>query len=171
MDHKEIRRYDDFIIYAMAAAKQAMKDSGLELKTEDERCRAGVLVGSGIGGLSNIADTTILMETKGPRRISPFFIPGSLINLAGGLISIEFGCKGPNHRRRDGVFDGIACHWRCGPHHCAGRCRRHDRRRAPNRRSAESALPASSPARPWPPGSTMRRKRDRAPMMPIAMVS
>ncbi len=128
MDHKEIRRYDDFIIYAMAAAKQAMKDSGLELKTEDERCRAGVLVGSGIGGLSNIADTTMLMETKGPRRISPFFIPGSLINLAGGLISIEFGCKGPNHRRRDGVFDGIACHWRCGPHHCAGRCRRHDRR-------------------------------------------
>ncbi|MGL6182335.1 MAG: beta-ketoacyl-ACP synthase II [Aestuariivirga sp.] len=96
MDHKEIRRYDDFIIYAMAAAKQAMKDSGIELKTEDERCRAGVLVGSGIGGLSNIADTTMLMETKGPRRISPFFIPGSLINLAGGLISIEFGCKGPN---------------------------------------------------------------------------
>jgi len=97
MDHKELRRYDDFIIYAMAAAKQAMKDSGIELKTEEEKCRAGVLVGSGIGGLSNIADTTMLMETKGPRRISPFFIPGSLINLAGGLVSIEFGLKGPNH--------------------------------------------------------------------------
>ena len=97
MEHKELRRYDDFIIYAMAAAKQAMKDSGIELKTEDERYRAGVLVGSGIGGLSNIADTTMLMSEKGPRRVSPFFIPGSLINLASGLLSIEFGCKGPNH--------------------------------------------------------------------------
>ena len=97
MDAKEIRRYDDFIIYAMAAAKQAMKDSGITLTTEDEKCRAGVLVGSGIGGLSNIADTTTLMNEKGPRRISPFFIPGSLINLASGLVSIEFGLKGPNH--------------------------------------------------------------------------
>ncbi|WP_395690032.1 beta-ketoacyl-ACP synthase II [Aestuariivirga sp.] len=97
MDAKDIRRYDDFIIYAVAAAKQAMKDAGVELKTEEEKCRAGVLVGSGIGGLSNIADTTMLMEEKGPRRISPFFIPGSLINLASGLVSIEFGLKGPNH--------------------------------------------------------------------------
>ena len=97
MDHKELRRYDDFIIYAVAAAKQAMKDSGITLATEDQKYRAGVLVGSGIGGLSNIADTTLLMNEKGPRRISPFFIPGSLINLAAGLISIEFGCKGPNH--------------------------------------------------------------------------
>jgi 3-oxoacyl-[acyl-carrier-protein] synthase II len=97
MDAKEIRRYDDFIVYAVAAAKQAMKDSGIELKTEDEKYRAGVLIGSGIGGLSNIADTTTLMNEKGPRRISPFFIPGSLINLASGLVSIEFGLKGPNH--------------------------------------------------------------------------
>jgi 3-oxoacyl-[acyl-carrier-protein] synthase II len=97
MDHKEIRRYDDFIIYAVAAAKQAISDAGLSLVTEDEKCRAGVLVGSGIGGLTNIADTTLLMHEKGPRRVSPFFIPGSLINLASGLISIEFGCKGPNH--------------------------------------------------------------------------
>jgi 3-oxoacyl-[acyl-carrier-protein] synthase II len=93
---KDIRRYDDFIIYAVAAAKQAMKDSGLELKTEDEKYRRRA-VGSGIGGLSNIADTTMLMNEKGPRRISPFFIPGSLINLASGLVSIEFGLKGPNH--------------------------------------------------------------------------
>jgi 3-oxoacyl-[acyl-carrier-protein] synthase II len=97
LDPKDIRRYDDFIIYAMAAAKQAMKDSGLELKTEDEKYSSGVLIGSGIGGLSNIADTTMLMNEKGPRRISPFFIPGSLINLASGLVSIEFGLKGPNH--------------------------------------------------------------------------
>jgi 3-oxoacyl-[acyl-carrier-protein] synthase II len=97
MDAKEIRRYDDFIIYAMSAAKQAMADSGVTLATEDEKCRAGVLIGSGIGGLSNIADTTLLLQEKGPRRVSPFFIPGSLINLASGLVSIEFGLKGPNH--------------------------------------------------------------------------
>lgn len=97
MDAKEIRRYDDFIIYAMAAAKQAMTDSRVVLGTEDEKYRAGVLIGSGIGGLSNIADTTLLLQEKGPRRVSPFFIPGSLINLASGLVSIEFGLKGPNH--------------------------------------------------------------------------
>ena len=97
MDAKEIRRYDDFIIYAMAAAKQAMKDSGLELKTEDEKYRSGVLIGSGIGGLSNIADTTLLMNEKGPRRISPFFIPGNIINLVSGQVSIRHKLKGPNH--------------------------------------------------------------------------
>jgi 3-oxoacyl-[acyl-carrier-protein] synthase II len=97
MDHKDLRRYDDFLIYAVAAAKQAMKDSGVELKTEEDKCRTGVLVGSGIGGLTNIEQTTLLMAEKGPRRVSPFFIPGSLINLASGLISIEFGAKGPNH--------------------------------------------------------------------------
>jgi 3-oxoacyl-[acyl-carrier-protein] synthase II len=97
IDPKDQRRYDDFIQYALIAAKQAMKDSGLELKTEEERYRAGVLVGSGIGGLTGIQDTTLLMKEKGPRRVSPFFIPGSLINLAGGLISINFGLKGPNH--------------------------------------------------------------------------
>ena len=97
MDHKELRRYDDFLIYSVAAAKQAMQDSGVELRTEDEKCRAGVLVGSGIGGLTSIEQTTLLLAEKGPRRVSPFFIPGSLINLASGLISIEFQCKGPNH--------------------------------------------------------------------------
>ena len=97
VDSKDQRRYDDFIQFALIAAKQAMADSGLELKTEDERYRAGVLVGSGIGGLTNIQDTTLLMAEKGQRRVSPFFIPGSLINLAGGLISINFGLKGPNH--------------------------------------------------------------------------
>jgi 3-oxoacyl-[acyl-carrier-protein] synthase II len=97
MDHKELRRYDDFLIYAVAAAKQAMRDSGVELRNEEEKFRAGVLVGSGIGGLTNIEQTTLLLDEKGPRRVSPFFIPGALINLASGLISIEFGCKGPNH--------------------------------------------------------------------------
>ena len=97
IDAKDQRRYDDFIQFALIAAKQAMKDSGLEIKTTDEQYRSGVLVGSGIGGLTGIQDTTLLMNEKGPRRISPFFIPGSLINLASGLISINFGLKGPNH--------------------------------------------------------------------------
>jgi 3-oxoacyl-[acyl-carrier-protein] synthase II len=97
VDPKDQRRYDDFIQYALIAAKQAMADSGLEIKTVDEQYRAGVLVGSGIGGLTGIQDTTLLEKEKGPRRVSPFFIPGSLINLASGLISINFGLKGPNH--------------------------------------------------------------------------
>ncbi len=97
IDGKDQRRYDDFIQFALIAAKQAMKDSGYEAKTEEQRYRAGVLVGSGIGGLTGIQDTTLLEKEKGPRRVSPFFIPGSLINLASGLISINFGLKGPNH--------------------------------------------------------------------------
>jgi 3-oxoacyl-[acyl-carrier-protein] synthase II len=97
IDPKEQRRFDDFIQFAMIAAKQALKDSGYQPKTEDEAYRAGVLIGSGIGGLPSIQDTTILMQEKGPRRISPFFIPGSLINLASGVVSIAHGFKGPNH--------------------------------------------------------------------------
>ena len=97
LDPKDQRRYDDFIQFAVVAAKQAMADSGYMPKTEDEKYRSGVLVGSGIGGLTGIQDTTLLEKEKGPRRVSPFFIPGSLINLASGLISITFGLKGPNH--------------------------------------------------------------------------
>ena len=96
VDGKEQRRFDDFIQFALVAAKQAMKDSGLEIKTQDEAYRAGVMVGSGIGGLPSIYETSILLKEKGPRKVSPFFIPGSLINLAGGLISINLGLKGPN---------------------------------------------------------------------------
>ena len=96
VDPQDQRRFDDFIQFALAAAKQAMKDSGLEIKTQDEAYRSGVLVGSGIGGLPSIYETSLLLKEKGPRRISPFFIPGSLINLASGLISINLGLKGPN---------------------------------------------------------------------------
>ena len=96
VDAKDQRRFDDFIQFALVAAKQAMKDSGLEIKTQDEAYRSGVMVGSGIGGLPSIYDTSLLLKEKGPRRISPFFIPGSLINLASGLISINLGLKGPN---------------------------------------------------------------------------
>ncbi|MDE2110302.1 MAG: beta-ketoacyl-ACP synthase II [Alphaproteobacteria bacterium] len=97
VDAKEQRRVDDFIVLGLAAAQQAVTDSGWEPKTEDERCRTGVLIGSGIGGLAGIADAAVLLKEKGPRKISPFFIPGRLINLVSGFASIRFGYKGPNH--------------------------------------------------------------------------
>lgn len=97
VDAKEQRRMDDFIIYGLAAATQAVRDSGWQPKTEEERCRTGVLIGSGIGGLDGIEQASILVHEKGPRRLSPFFIPGRLINLVSGYVSIEHGYKGPNH--------------------------------------------------------------------------
>ncbi len=97
MEPKEQRKVDDFIIYAVAAADQAIADSGLKFDTAEKQEEAGVLIGSGIGGLSGIADTALLLKEKGPRRVSPFFIPGRLINLAGGYVSIKHQLKGPNH--------------------------------------------------------------------------
>ena len=97
VDPKEQRRMDPFIVYGLAAAKQAVVDSGWEPKTEEDRQRTGVLIGSGIGGLAGIEDGSILVHEKGPRRLSPFFIPGRLINLVSGYASIEHGYKGPNH--------------------------------------------------------------------------
>ena len=97
VDPKEQRRIDDFILFGLAAAQQAVTDSGWEPKTEEDRCRTGVMVGSGIGGLPGIEDAAILVHEKGPRRLSPFFIPGRLINLVSGYASIRFGYKGPNH--------------------------------------------------------------------------
>jgi 3-oxoacyl-[acyl-carrier-protein] synthase II len=97
MDPKEQRRVDEFILFGVAAAKQAVADSGWVPQTEEDRCRTGVLIGSGIGGLNGIAETALLLQEKGPRRVSPFFIPGRLINLVSGYASIEFGYKGPNH--------------------------------------------------------------------------
>ena len=97
MEPKESRKVDDFIVYAMAAADQALKDAGWVANTQEKQETTGVLVGSGIGGLSGIADTALLLKERGPRRVSPFFIPGRLINLASGQISIRHQLKGPNH--------------------------------------------------------------------------
>jgi len=97
LEPKEQRKIDDFIIYGMAAAEQAVKDSGWEPTDTESRERTGVMIGSGIGGLESIAETAILLKERGPRRVSPFFIPGSLINLISGQVSIRFGFKGPNH--------------------------------------------------------------------------
>jgi 3-oxoacyl-[acyl-carrier-protein] synthase II len=94
---KDQRRIDDFILYAIAAADEAVLDSGWKPQTTEDFERTGVIIGSGIGGLATIAETAIEMHEKGPRRVSPFFIPSALINLASGQVSIRHGFKGPNH--------------------------------------------------------------------------
>jgi 3-oxoacyl-[acyl-carrier-protein] synthase II len=97
MEPKDQRKVDDFIVYGMAAAVQAVRDAGWDDIPEEERLRTGVMIGSGIGGLTSIAETAVLIKEKGPKRVSPFFIPGALINLISGQVSIRFGFKGPNH--------------------------------------------------------------------------
>ncbi len=97
MPAKDRRKVDDFILYAMAAADQAVKDADWTPEDEESRLRTGVMIGSGIGGLQSIAETAIVLKERGPRRVSPFFIPGALINLASGQVSIRYGFKGPNH--------------------------------------------------------------------------
>ncbi len=97
MSPRDQRRVDDFILYAMAAADEAVKDSGWVAESEEDKVRTGVMIGSGIGGLGTISETAVEMELKGPRRVSPFFIPSALINLASGQVSIRYGFKGPNH--------------------------------------------------------------------------
>jgi 3-oxoacyl-[acyl-carrier-protein] synthase II len=97
MEPKEQRKVDDFIVYGMCAATQALDDAGWHPKTQDDQVATGVLIGSGIGGIEGIAKTAIDLHEKGPRRVSPFFIPGRIINLASGFVSIAHGLKGPNH--------------------------------------------------------------------------
>src|SRR6478609_7598992 len=97
MEPKEQRKVDEFIVFAMCAARQALDDAGWHPKTYDEQTTTGVLIGSGIGGIEGIAETAIQLHERGPRRVSPFFIPGRIINLASGFVSIAFGLKGPNH--------------------------------------------------------------------------
>ena len=94
---KEQRKIDDFILFGIAAAEMAVQDASWTPEDEESLLRTGVMIGSGIGGLSSIADTAVMIKEKGPRRVSPFFIPGALINLISGQVSIRFGFKGPNH--------------------------------------------------------------------------
>ncbi|MCC2688635.1 MAG: beta-ketoacyl-ACP synthase [Rhizobiaceae bacterium] len=97
LEPKELRKIGDFILYGIAAADEALRNSGWQPDREDDRCATGVLIGSGIGGLEGIAENAILLKERGPRRISPFFIPGNIINLVSGQVSIRHGLKGPNH--------------------------------------------------------------------------
>jgi len=97
MEPKEQRKVDDFIIFAMAAAAQALNDAGWHPREYEDQITSGVLIGSGIGGVEGIAETALLLRDRGPRRVSPFFIPGRLINLASGYVSIAHSLKGPNH--------------------------------------------------------------------------
>ncbi|MCR9220826.1 MAG: beta-ketoacyl-ACP synthase II [Alphaproteobacteria bacterium] len=97
VEKKEQRKMDVFIAYAMAAAAQAVEDSGWTPDDEEEQNRTGVMIGSGIGGLAGISEGTLTLLERGPRRLSPFFIPANLINLASGYISIKYGYRGPNH--------------------------------------------------------------------------
>ncbi len=97
MEPKDQRKVDPFIVYAMSAATQALSDAGYEAKTQEQQERTGVMIGSGIGGIGGIAEAALTLEARGPRRISPFFIPGRLINLPSGYVSIRHGLRGPNH--------------------------------------------------------------------------
>ncbi|WP_342071286.1 beta-ketoacyl-ACP synthase II [Yoonia algicola] len=97
LDPKEQRKVDTFIIFGMAAAQQAIEDSGWAPEDREDLERTGVMIGSGIGGLNSIANTAVMMAEKGPRRVSPFFVPGALINLISGQVSIKYGFRGPNH--------------------------------------------------------------------------
>lgn len=97
LEPKEQRKVDTFILFGMAAAQQAIEDAGWMPEDNESLERTGILIGSGIGGLNSIANTAVMMEQKGPRRVSPFFVPGALINLISGQVSIKYGFKGPNH--------------------------------------------------------------------------
>ena len=94
---KEQRRTDEFVVYAIAAADEALADANWKPESDEDQERTGVLIGSGIGGLETIYETSIILHEQGPRKVSPFFIPASLINLASGQVSIRHGLKGPNH--------------------------------------------------------------------------
>jgi 3-oxoacyl-[acyl-carrier-protein] synthase II len=97
MEPKDQRKFDQFIVFAMCAARQALDDAGWRPTAYEDQIVSGVLIGSGIGGIEGIAETAIVLKERGPRRVSPFFIPGRIINLASGCVSIAFGLKGPNH--------------------------------------------------------------------------
>ncbi len=107
MERRDQRKVDEFIVYAIAAADQAISDAALSETASVPAERIGVMIGSGIGGLTSIAKSAVLLKERGPRRISPFFIPGALINLASGQVSIRHGFKGPNHAVATACATGV----------------------------------------------------------------
>ena len=161
MEPKEQRKVDEFIVFAMCAARQALDDAGWHPKSYEEQTRTGVLIGSGIGGIEGIADTAITLHEKGPRRVSPFFIPGRIINLASGYVSIEFGLKGPNHAVVTACSTGAHAIGDAARHGRARRCRRDGGRRQPNRRSTAFRSRASRRCARSRPISTTTRHAPR----------
>ncbi len=137
MEPKERRKVDDFILYAVAAAEQAVSDADWKPRDERSRERTGVMIGSGIGGLHSIAEAALVLRDRGPRRISPFFIPGALINLASGQVSIRYGFKGPNHSVVDRLFDGRTRDRRC---RASDRLRRRGRHGGGRRREPDHGI-------------------------------
>ena len=129
MEPKEQRKVDEFIVFAMCAARQALDDAGWHPKSYEDQTRSGVLIGSGIGGIEGIADTAITLKERGPRRVSPFFIPGRIINLASGYVSIEHGLKGPNHAVVTACSTGSHAIGDAARLIALGRCRCHGRGR------------------------------------------
>ena len=170
MAAKERRKVDDFILYGMAAATQAVQDAGWEDISDDEKLRTGVMIGSGIGGLTSIAETAVLIKERGPKRVSPFFIPGALINLISGQVSIRFGFKGPNHSVVTACSTGA---------HAIGDAARlimlgdADVMVAggAESRSARSGSPGSTPARRCRPSGPTTPRPQAAPMTRIATAS
>ncbi len=171
MEPKEQRKVDEFIVYAMAAAKQALKDADWAPQTEDEKCASGVLIGSGIGGLGGIYDATVTLKEKGPRRISPFFIPGRLINLASGYVSIEHGLKGPNHSVVTACSTGAHAIGDAARIVALGDAGRDGGGRRGIIRSTGWPSRAFPPAAPCRPASTKRRRRPSRPMTATATAS
>ncbi len=126
---KDQRKLDKFIIFGLAAAEQAVEDSGWKPQDEEGMTRTGVMIGSGIGGLQTIYETSLVLKERGPRRVSPFFIPSALINLVSGQVSIKYGFKGPNHSVVTACRHRCPCFGRCGSVDPARGCRRHGGRR------------------------------------------
>ena len=156
MEPKEQRKVDDFIIFAISAATQALADAGWKPTSREEQISTGVMIGAGIGGLTGIAETSIVLKERGPRRVSPFFIPGRLINLGFGLRVDRAWVEGAEPFGRDRVLNRHARDRRCRAASGAGRCGGDGRGRRGVHRSRASAWQASSPAARSPPGSTTR---------------
>ena len=161
MPPKDQRKLDKFLIFGIAAAEQAVEDSGWKPQDDEGRNRTGVMIGSGIGGLQTIYETSLILKERGPRRVSPFFIPSALINLASGQVSIKLRLQGPEPFRGDGLRHRRARAGRRGAADPAGATPTSWWRAAPRPRSAASASPASTPARRCRPTSTTRRPRRR----------
>ncbi len=171
VDHKVQRQVDPFIIFGIDAAGQALEDAGLTEMTLRNRGRAGVSIGSGIGGLPGIESESLVLAEKGPRRVSPHFVHGRLINLISGQVSIKYGLRGPEPRGGHRLFDRRACDRRRRADDRDGRCRRdaRGRRRGDDLPARHRRLRPG--ARACRPASTTSPKRPAAPTTRTAMAS